>query len=50
VGPEETEEFERAVNHARERLEDLSALMVVANDLDQRAERTVVDKGTEQVP
>ena len=38
LAPDETREFERAVTQARERLEDLSPLLVVANRLDQAAD------------
>ena len=38
MAPDETREFERAVNQARQRLEDLSPLMVAAHRLDQAAD------------
>ena len=41
--PDETREFEEAVSRARERLADLSALMDVANQLDQAADQSSVD-------
>ena len=40
--PEETREFEQAVSHARERLDDLSPLMLMANRLDQAADMPTV--------
>ena len=36
-------DLQRDVNEARERLEDLSALLVVANNLDQSAEAIPMD-------
>ena len=38
MAPDETRDFQRAVTQARERLEDLSPLMVVAHRLDQAAD------------
>jgi hypothetical protein len=38
VSPDETTQFQQAVDHARERLDDLSTLMVMANTLDQEAD------------
>ena len=38
MAPEETHDFERAVSQARERLNDLSPLMVAAHRLDQAAD------------
>jgi hypothetical protein len=43
--PDETDELQRAVDHARERLDDLSTLMVVANNLDQAAEIVLPPEG-----
>jgi hypothetical protein len=37
MSPDETADLQAAVDHARERLDDLSTLMVVANTLDQEA-------------
>ena len=45
MSPDESKEFERAVSNARERIEDLSALLVVANDLDQQADVIGDDEG-----
>ena len=45
MSPDETKEFEHAVNHARERIHDLSALLVAANDLDQQADVILDDEG-----
>ncbi len=45
VSPDETKNFERAVSHARERIENLSALLVAANDLDQQADVILDDEG-----
>jgi hypothetical protein len=47
VSPDESKEFEHAVNHARERIEHLSALLVMANDLDQRADVILDDQGNQ---
>lgn len=38
MSPDETTQFQQAVDHARERLDDLSTLMVMANTLDQEAD------------
>jgi hypothetical protein len=43
VSPEATTDFEQAVSHARERLEDLSSLMLVANSLDELAGDVILD-------
>ena len=43
MSPEETTDFQEAVSHARQRLEDLSSLMVVANSLDQQAGDVIFD-------
>jgi hypothetical protein len=44
MGPEDAVvDLQREVSEARERLEDLSALMVVANNLDQSAEAIPMD-------
>jgi hypothetical protein len=50
VSPEETRDFEQAVSHARERIEDLSGLMLIANSLDQQAGGDVIldDEGRRQ--
>ena len=46
MSPDETtKEFERAVSTARERIHDLSALLVAANDLDQQADVIADDEG-----
>jgi hypothetical protein len=45
VSPEESKDFERAVSTARERIQDLSALLVAANDLDQQADVILDDEG-----
>ena len=45
VSPDETKDFEHAVSHARERIENLSALLLVANDLDQQADVILDDEG-----
>jgi hypothetical protein len=45
VSPDESKDFERAVSNARERIEDLSALLVVANDLDHQADVILDDEG-----
>ena len=45
MSPDESKDFERAVSTARERIEDLSALLVVANDLDQQADVILDDEG-----
>ena len=45
MSPDETKNFEHAVNHARERIQDLSALLVAANDLDQQADVILDDEG-----
>lgn len=45
MSPDESKEFEHAVNHARERIRDLSALLVAANDLDQQADVILDDEG-----
>ena len=38
MAPDDTQEFQDAVSHARERLDDLSPLMLMANRLDQAAD------------
>jgi len=43
VSPEETNDFEQAVSRARERIEDLSGLMLVANALDRQAGDVILD-------
>ncbi len=45
MSPDETTEFEQAVSTARERIQDLSALLVAANDLDQQADVILDDQG-----
>ena len=45
MSPDESKQFEHAVNHARERIQDLSALLVAANDLDQQADVILDDEG-----
>ena len=48
VSPDETiMDLEHAVSHARERIESLSALLVVANDLDQQADDIGEDQGNQ---
>jgi len=48
VSPEETHEFEQDVSRARERIQDLSGLMVLANSLDQLAGDVILDDGEHQ--
>jgi hypothetical protein len=50
VSPDETREFEEAVNYARERLDDLRPLLVVANQLDRAAEEHTAADGQEDGP
>ena len=45
MSPDESKEFEHAVSYARERIENLSALLVAANDLDQQADVILDDEG-----
>lgn len=50
MSPDETREFQVAVDRARERLDDLSALMVVANSLDRQAGGDVILDEDDDVP
>lgn len=43
MSPEETTEFQQAVDRARARLEDLAPLMEMANTLDQQAGDVILD-------
>jgi hypothetical protein len=45
VSPDESKDFERAVSNARERIEDLRALLMVANELDYQADVILDDQG-----
>ena len=50
MGPDEISiDLQRDVSEARERLEDLSALMVVANNLDQAAEAIRMDDVSDSI-